>query len=89
MTNPYIIGFKRASFTQLLRLDRKIAESIIQKLLQLARSVETVQHYALTGQWKGCFKLRVGDYRVIYSLEAAEKLIVVEALGHRGEIYDE
>lgn len=36
---------------------------------------------------KGYRRLRVGDYRVIYSVEEAEKRVIVAAIGHRKDIY--
>jgi mRNA interferase RelE/StbE len=37
--------------------------------------------------WKDKFKLRVGDYRVIYSVDFEKKIITVHLIGHRSEIY--
>ncbi len=87
--NNYIVGFKKAADNQLLRLERKIAETIIAKLLHLARAVEIIPRKALKGEWVGCYSLRVGGYRVIYTLENQNRLIIVEAIGHRREVYDE
>ncbi|MGB5592986.1 MAG: type II toxin-antitoxin system RelE/ParE family toxin [Crocosphaera sp.] len=36
----------------------------------------------------GLFKLRVGDYRVIYSFIIAEKRIIIHKVGHRSSIYN-
>lgn len=33
------------------------------------------------------YRIRSGDYRIIYQIRDAELLIVVVALGHRREIY--
>jgi mRNA interferase RelE/StbE len=89
MSKPYVIGFKKAALDSLKGIDRSAAENILKKLLQLARNADNVQHNALTGQWKGYYKLRMGDYRIIYQLEYDERLIIVLALGHRREVYDE
>ncbi len=89
MDKPYVIGFKRVTVDQLRHLDRPVIERILTKLLWLARNVETIPHDALTGQWAGFYRIRIGDYRVIYRLEHDEHLIIVDALGHRREIYDD
>lgn len=39
----------------------------------------------LTGDLTGEFSYRVGDYRIIYTIEKDE--IFVEAIGHRKDIY--
>ncbi|MCI0453398.1 MAG: type II toxin-antitoxin system RelE/ParE family toxin [Candidatus Dadabacteria bacterium] len=43
----------------------------------------------MTGEFKGLFKLRVGDYRVIYSVVHKEKLIIIYLIGHRCNIYEQ
>ncbi len=90
MTNkPYTIGLKANAFNSLVRLDKGTAESILRKLLWLARNIGSLQHEALTGQWKGCYRYRVGHYRVIYQIEHDEQLIVIVDLGHRRDVYGE
>lgn len=41
----------------------------------------------LTGQWAGCFRLRTGDYRVIFRLE--DGAVRVLKIGHRKDIYED
>jgi mRNA interferase RelE/StbE len=40
-------------------------------------------------RWKGHdrFRLRVGDYRIIYTFDAARNVLHLLAVGHRREIY--
>jgi mRNA interferase RelE/StbE len=33
------------------------------------------------------FRLRVGEYRILFRLDHAKKTIVVEAIGNRGDVY--
>ena len=40
----------------------------------------------LRHRWKGHWKLRVGDYRVIYAVLEARVLVVV--IGHRRDVYE-
>ena len=71
------------------RLDKVMASRIVSRLEQLAENADSFGHYALTGQWKGYFRLRVGDYRVIYSIDYNAQVIRVQEIGHRREIYDD
>ncbi|MEW6620908.1 MAG: type II toxin-antitoxin system mRNA interferase toxin, RelE/StbE family [bacterium] len=41
----------------------------------------------LTGKFKGKYKLRVGDWRIIYSIEHSSQIITVYAIEHRSKIY--
>jgi mRNA interferase RelE/StbE len=34
------------------------------------------------------WRVRVGDYRIIYTIEDAVLLVVVVAVGHRRDVYD-
>ena len=34
------------------------------------------------------FRVRVGDYRIIYTIEDGALLVIVITLGHRREVYD-
>lgn len=36
---------------------------------------------------KGCRRLRVGDYRIIYKIEEPETVLIVK-IGHRKEVYE-
>ena len=36
---------------------------------------------------EGYYRLRVGDYRVVYAIEHAVLLVLVVRIGHRREVY--
>jgi len=42
----------------------------------------------LSENWAGFYKLRVGDYRVIYSLDETISVLWIEKVGHRRDIYE-
>ena len=60
---------------------------IFNKIEWLSLNFEQITPLSLTGQWSGFYKLRVGDYRVIYELDAENQLIIIIRVGHRREIY--
>ena len=69
------------------RLDKEVQKQIKAKLRELYRT-PFGQHapLALKGaQFKGLYKLRVGDWRLIYKIEQSELLFIT--LGHRSEVY--
>ena len=71
----------------LRRLDAPVAYRIIEKLRWLAENADTVRVETLSGRWRGVCKLRVGDYRVIYTRDLAARRIVVHFVKHRSAIY--
>mgnify|MGYP002778739000 CR=1 FL=1 len=55
------------------RLDKLVAVRILKKLQWLSEEGEQISHQPLSANLAGFYKLRVGDYRVIYKLESETK----------------
>jgi mRNA interferase RelE/StbE len=64
-----------------------VARRIVERVHWLAENLAGVHLETLTGEFEGLYKLRVGDYRVVYELIHGEQLIIIHAIGHRREIY--
>jgi mRNA interferase RelE/StbE len=43
---------------------------------------------ALTGDLKGLWRYRVGDYRIVAAIEDDRLVVLVVTVGHRREVYD-
>lgn len=69
----------------LAKLDKTIARRILRKITWFSNNFERVMPEPLTGELKGTFKLRVGDWRVVYTIEG--DTTVIQFIGHRREIY--
>jgi mRNA-degrading endonuclease RelE of RelBE toxin-antitoxin system len=37
--------------------------------------------------WRGCFRYRVWDYRIIYRLDRSARELTVLKVGHRRDVY--
>jgi len=85
----YRIEFLREAYEEFRRLDRPVQELIKEKLEKLAKNPEALKNNIkpLKGRYSGLFRLRVGNYRVIYRLEKDRLLILIVRVGHRREIY--
>lgn len=68
-------------------LDKSISKRIIEKLTWLSENIETIPPLALSEKYSGFFKLRTGDWRIIYDTDHSKKIITVHKVGHRREIY--
>jgi mRNA interferase RelE/StbE len=85
----YRVEFRPEAEKDLSRLDKEISQRILKRIKWLAQHFEEITVESLTGrQWKGLFKLRVGDYRVLYTANRLKKLITIHLIGHRREIYE-
>ena len=71
----------------LSRLDRTVAQRAISRLKRLSQSFEELTPEPLAGELKGFYKLRVGSYRVLYTANQADHVLVVHLIGHRRDIY--
>lgn len=87
MTKMYAVRILDAAVADLERLDRAAARRIVRRLQWLAENLDGIKPTPLVGELSGLYRLRVGDYRVIYEILREEPLIVVHAIGHRREIY--
>lgn len=67
------------------KLPQDLQTRIQRKLDHLGRSLDSFPHYQMTGAT--AFRLRVGDYRIIYRFDARKNEIYVAAIGHRREVY--
>ena len=73
---------------ELERLDPAVARRIVDRIRWLAGNIENVKPEPLKGDLAGFFKLREGDYRVIYEILRKEHLVVIHSVGHRSTIYE-
>lgn len=89
MAEAYRLEFSRDAQANLDRLETHIGRRILKKLDWLAANAAGYHHYALSGPWSGHYRLRVGDYRIIYTVDHNGLLIVVVEVGHRRDVYDE
>ena len=71
----------------LAKLERPLRRRIIDRLEWLAENFEEITPLSLGGEWKGFFKFRVGDWRIIYTLESEGKTIAVCYINNRDKIY--
>ena len=83
----YRVRLLDAATKELGKLDKSVARRIVGRVNWLAENLKSVQPKILTGEFEGLFKLRVGDYRVVYELIHNEQMIIVHVIGHRREIY--
>jgi addiction module RelE/StbE family toxin len=68
-------------------LDKDVQKRLKEKLRELYRT-PFAQHAPLPlkgAQFKGLYKLRIDDWRLIYKIQERELLFIT--LGHRSEVY--
>ena len=79
--------FSESAKRDLKKLDKPIAKRILAKVDELVTRKECLDVKMMVGAVSPQYRLRVGDYRVIFIKEADEIVIVVIGVGHRRDVY--
>lgn len=82
---PYTVKLKRSAEKELENLPAGIHDKIIKILLSLKENPFPRHSKKLHGR-EG-WRLRVGDYRILYIIHESEKNIEVVSVAHRKEVY--
>jgi mRNA interferase RelE/StbE len=83
----YRVLFTKSADKTLRKLSRNVAQRIRRSLDDLATN-PYAEHLDVTKlQNRPGYRLRVGDWRVIYEIENDELIILVLRIGSRGEVY--
>ena len=69
------------------RLDAPVRQRILEKLRWFIENFNDVTPFPLDDPWKGFFKLRAGDWRIIYEVEASKNLVAVHLIDRRDKVY--
>ena len=81
----YRLEFRPAALRALRKLDSETVTRVRGALALLAREPRPPGARKLSG--RDAYRVRVGKYRIIYTIEDAERLVVVVVIGHRSDVY--
>ena len=84
-TRPYKVAFEPQADKELRAVDPEARARILKSLARLAADPHHASNVkALRG---GGYRLRAGDWRVLYTLQDDLLLVLVVKVGHRREVY--
>ncbi|HTY26415.1 MAG TPA: type II toxin-antitoxin system RelE/ParE family toxin [Desulfomonilaceae bacterium] len=83
----YSITFSRSARKELESLDAPAVQRIFPKIEALAKRPRPERCRKLRGE-KNLWRIRVGDYRVIYAIYDDELLVDIIAIRHRSDAYE-
>lgn len=81
----YIVALKRFAEKELERLPVKIYDRIIEVLVSLKENPLPRGIKKLHGS--PGYRIRVGDYRILYAVDEDEKKVEVFSIAHRKDVY--
>jgi len=83
----YKISYSKEAEKTLQRMPRNIAKLIREKLKDIAVNPYSDHPNATKLQGREGYRLRVGDWRVIYKIQNEQQISVVMKIASRGEVY--
>lgn len=84
----YQVKFSQRAEKEIKKLPKPIAKKIVESISLLATNpfAEVLRFKKLRTQ-ANLYRIRVGDYRVIYEIKGDLLLVIVVRIGHRKDVY--
>lgn len=83
----YNIRWKASADKELRALPKITIQAVLDAVDKLAKNPYAVNTKKLKGTAKAYFRVRVGDYRIIYEVNNQELIIFIIEIGHRKDVY--
>jgi mRNA interferase RelE/StbE len=81
----YVVRIKRSAEKEMDGLQEAIFQRVAQAILSLEHNPRPRGCRKLRGAQD--YRLRVGPYRILYSVDDRTRVVVVSAVGHRRDVY--
>ncbi len=82
----YSVGYAPTARKELGKLDRQVARRIARAITALGARPRPAGRRRLVG-YDELWRIRVGDYRVIYTIKDTELIVLALRIAHRSEVY--
>ncbi len=82
----YTVEFAPRTRRELRKLSSEIRKRVLKKIASLSENPFPHGYTEMKGS-QNYYRVKVSDYRIIYTVEHGELLILVVSIGHRREIY--
>lgn len=83
----YKIEFRPAAHRDLKALPKEILLRVSEKISALAENPRPLGVEKLSGSEDDFYRIRIGDYRVLYTIQDKVLLIIIIKVRHRREVY--
>ncbi|MFD2145231.1 type II toxin-antitoxin system RelE family toxin [Mucilaginibacter antarcticus] len=82
----YSLSFSKQAFKQLEKINDPFYANIKQAIIALADNPRPQGYKKLKG--RDGYRVRVGNYRIVYDIFDSELVVELIAIGHRKDIYE-
>ena len=79
------VRFRQSVARDLRRVPKRHVERILKRVQALASDPRPPGHEKLSAQER--YRVRQGDYRILYEIVDAERVVIVVRIGHRRDVY--
>ena len=83
----YRVGLSKSASTFIRHLDKEMMTRVLDKIAWLGNNFETVTPVRLKGKYSGLYKFRIGNYRLVYSIDHQNQELFVLFFDHRKNVY--
>jgi mRNA interferase RelE/StbE len=84
----YRLEYSKSAIKALRRMPRNVVETIRGKIVALLADPYGPHNNAMKLQGRAGYRLRVGDWRVLYDLDDKQKVLLVLDIKPRGDAYE-
>lgn len=83
---PYLLDFSKQALKELEKINEPFYYNIKEAISKLTENPRPNGYKKLSG--RDAYRIRIGDYRVIYDIFDTKLIIEIVTLGHRKDIYE-
>ena len=84
---PYTVDIARSAQRAIDTLPKTVRDRVIGAIDGLTTNPRPPGVRAMQGQEQGTYRIRVGDYRVIYTVDDGALRVLVVKVGNRRDVY--
>ncbi|MBL7980213.1 MAG: type II toxin-antitoxin system RelE/ParE family toxin [Flavobacteriales bacterium] len=85
----YTLVFARSAEKELDQLTGGNLKKVVRKLNELENDPRPPGCLKLKGADENIWRVRAGDYRILYAIEDVLRIVDIRRIGHRSDVYDQ
>ena len=83
----YSVVYSKTALREIKSLPQLYARKIYEKTAMLAENPRPIGCKKLVGSKEEIWRIRIGDYRILYTIDDQIKIVDIRRIGHRRDIY--
>lgn len=84
---PWQVEFSPTAERDISTIEKPVRIHILERIAWFTQNFDSLTPFPLHGEWRGLYKFRTNDYRIIYKLKHKTRDIRIEYIDHRSKVY--